>query len=66
MDLSKVLEELHQELERLDAAILSLERLKEEGRKRGRPPKLLTDVKRPVGGARVSRKPPGERDAQNR
>lgn len=47
MDLRKVLAELRQELQRLDAAILSLERLKKEGRRRGRPPKLLADLKRP-------------------
>lgn len=45
MDLSKVLAELRQELQRLDAAILSLERLKTEGRRRGRPPKLLVELK---------------------
>jgi len=45
MDLSKVLSELRQELERLDAAIVSLERLKEEGRRRGRPPKALSEAK---------------------
>lgn len=46
MDLSKVLAELRQELERLDAAIVSLERLKEEGRsRRGRPPKTVDGVK---------------------
>jgi len=46
MDLSKVLAELRQELERLDSAIVSLERLKEEGRsRRGRPPKTGNDDK---------------------
>ena len=46
MDLRKVLAELRQELQRLDAAILSLERLKAEGRSRGRPPKLLVELRR--------------------
>jgi predicted nucleic acid-binding Zn-ribbon protein len=44
MDLSKVLVQLRQELENLDAAILSLERLQQEGRRRGRPPKALAEV----------------------
>ena len=47
MDLAKVLVELRAELENLDAAILSLERLKQEGqRRRGRPPKLLSDLRK--------------------
>ena len=44
MDLSKVLAQLRTELENLDAAILSLERLQQEGRRRGRPPKALSEV----------------------
>ncbi len=45
MDLGKVLVELRAELDKLDAAILSLERLKQEGhRRRGRPPKLLAEL----------------------
>ena len=34
MDLSKVLQQLYQELQNLDAAIESLERLQESGRRR--------------------------------
>ena len=45
MDLNKVLTELRQELNNLDAAILSLERLQLEGKRRGRPPKLLSEIK---------------------
>ncbi|MEI9970767.1 MAG: hypothetical protein WDO73_01245 [Ignavibacteriota bacterium] len=41
MDLTKVLAQLREELENLDAAIFSLERLQSEGRRRGRPPKAL-------------------------
>ena len=41
MDLTKVLSQLREELANLDAAILSLERLQTEGRRRGRPPKAL-------------------------
>jgi hypothetical protein len=44
MDLSKVLAELREELANLDAAILSLERLQQEGRRRGRPPKALSQL----------------------
>jgi hypothetical protein len=46
MDLTKVLAQLHAELADLDAAILSLERLQREGRRRGRPPKLLAGIRR--------------------
>ena len=38
MDFRKILSHLQNELENLDAAILSLERLQESSRKRGRPP----------------------------
>ncbi len=48
MDLSKVLQELHEELENLNAAILSLERLQETGRRRGRPPTLLAELRSAV------------------
>jgi len=45
MDLKKVLSELHKELNDLDAAIMSLERLQHEGRRRGRPPKVLEEIR---------------------
>jgi hypothetical protein len=48
MDLAKVLQELHEELENLNAAILSLERLEESGRRRGRPPAVLAELKTAV------------------
>jgi hypothetical protein len=47
MDLAKVLHELRRELENLDSAILSLERLQQTGRRRGRPPRWLADLKHP-------------------
>jgi hypothetical protein len=46
MDISKVLDQLRKELEHLDAAIVSLERLQEKGRRRGRPPKAASDLNR--------------------
>jgi hypothetical protein len=45
MDLTKVLAQLRAELDNLDAAIVSLERLQREGPRRGRPPKLLAGLK---------------------
>ena len=45
MDLSKVLEQLRKELEHLNAAIHSLERLQEKVARRGRPPKLLSALR---------------------
>jgi hypothetical protein len=62
MDLTKVLEQLRQELEYIDAAILSLERLQSRERRRGRPPRSLlaklkpTAVERPLSITRKSRR----------
>ena len=44
MDLSKVLNQLREELDHLNAAILSLESLQGETRRRGRPPKALSEI----------------------
>jgi hypothetical protein len=53
MDVSKILEELRQEREQLEEAILSLERLaRGRGRRRGRPPSWMVEAKkrgRPAG-----------------
>jgi hypothetical protein len=59
MDLSKVLEQLRRELVHLDAAILSLERLQAKVAGRGRPPAMLSELRkahpapRPVGRRRT-------------
>lgn len=47
MDLEKVLAQLRSELENLDSAIQSLERLQQRGRKRGRPPSWLAALQKP-------------------
>ena len=44
MDLSKVLQQLHRELENLDAAIKSLERLQEATRKREKTPATMVEA----------------------
>jgi len=49
MDLAKVLAQLHAELQNLDAAIASLERIQQGGRRRGRPPEWLVRT-RSAGG----------------
>ncbi len=41
MDLTKVLAQLRAELQNLDAAIASLERIQQGARRRGRPPEWL-------------------------
>ena len=46
MDLAKVLAQLRSELANLDAAIESLERLRQTEKRRGRPPVWLTPVKK--------------------
>ena len=47
MDVTKILEELKQEREQIDEAILTLERLaRGRGRRRGRPPSWLAEIRR--------------------
>ena len=47
MDVTKILAELRQEREQIEEAIMSLERLaRGRGRRRGRPPAWMTEVKR--------------------
>lgn len=52
MDLVKVLAQLREELANLDAAIYTLERLHPEAgaRRRGRPPKALSDLRKTAPG----------------
>ena len=59
MDLSKVLQQLHEELANLNAAILSLERLQEAGKHRDKEPQWLEEMQKP---ARKGRKPKGSGD----
>ena len=64
MDLSKVLEQLRRELVHLDAAIASLERLQEKAVRRGRPPRMLVELRKthaapePAGARRARRVSP--------
>jgi hypothetical protein len=47
MDVTKILADLRQEREQLEEAIISLERLaRGRGRRRGRPPSWMAEVKR--------------------
>jgi hypothetical protein len=46
MELSRVLAQLRAELEHIDAAILSLERLQAKESRRGRPPKILSEMRK--------------------
>ena len=52
MDLAKVLQELYQELENLNAAISSLERLEEAAKHRGKDRELLGQVAIPARAVR--------------
>jgi hypothetical protein len=45
MDITKILQELHFERERLDEATLSLERLTQTGKRPGRPSKWIAAAK---------------------
>jgi hypothetical protein len=64
MDLAKVLAQLREELENLDAAILTLERLRSGGRHRGRPPELLAEMRR--SGSAAARRGGSEAQASAR
>lgn len=47
MDINKMLAELRQEREQIEEAIMTLERLaRGRGRRRGRPPAWMTEIKR--------------------
>jgi hypothetical protein len=46
MDLTRILTQLKHELDHIDAAIVSLERLQAKETRRGRPPKILADLRR--------------------
>ena len=49
MDVSKILAELRLEREQIEEAILSLERLADSrGRKRGRPPKWMSEARKRI------------------
>jgi hypothetical protein len=54
MDLSKVLDQLRRELDHLNAAILSLERLQTKVPRRGRPPRALAEIRKAHPAAKVS------------
>ena len=60
MDLSKVLSQLREELANLDAAIASLERLKNDGPRRGRPPKALAQANKAAAASQAG--PDGQDD----
>ena len=57
MDLDKTLSDLREELRNIDAAILSLERLQQEGRRRGRPPKVLAEIRNSARAVRKASQP---------
>lgn len=46
MDLTKMLAQLRLELEHIDAAIASLERLQVSGTRRGRPPRSVAELRK--------------------
>jgi hypothetical protein len=65
MDLRKVLAHLHAELDKLDAAIATLQRLQEGDQQRGRPPLRLqksakTPAKRRAGKTKLNSRHAGE------
>jgi hypothetical protein len=65
MDLIKVLAQLREELQNLDAAILSLERLQYEVRRRGRPPKVLSNLSKAARAAHDENSPRDGADSED-
>ncbi|SPF52170.1 hypothetical protein SBA4_490002 [Candidatus Sulfopaludibacter sp. SbA4] len=63
MDLTKVLQQLHEELENLDAAILSLEKLQDTTMRRGRPSGWLAEVDRRKAG--TPKRKPGRKELKD-
>jgi len=60
MDINKILEELRAEREQVGLAIISLERLgAAQGKRRGRPPKWLSEVTAAAGKPKRRGRPPG-------
>ena len=57
MDLEAILKQLREEREQVDISILAIERL-QAGRRRGRPPKWLAEVKAAAEPKKLGR-PPG-------
>lgn len=53
MDVVEIIKELRQELERIDSLILALDSL-QSGRRRGRPPKLLQQLRAARSGSSIS------------
>jgi len=64
MDITKILDELRQEREQIDEAILTLERLVQgRGRRRGRPPAWLAEIRNRERAAAVKGKPAASKTA---
>ncbi len=67
MDVNKILVELRQEREQLEEAIMVLERLaRGRGKRRGRPPAWLSEVKRRGRPPGSKNKPKGESKAASK
>jgi hypothetical protein len=60
MDINKILDELKAEREQVEMAIVSLERLgSAQGKRRGRPPKWLSEVTAAAAAPKRRGRPPG-------
>ena len=65
MDLARVLQQLHEELENLNAAIVSLERLQVSGKNRSKEEEWLAEVPAPEGaGKRRKERPRSKADSE--
>ncbi|HTS32217.1 MAG TPA: hypothetical protein VMH81_40390 [Bryobacteraceae bacterium] len=65
MDLAKVLQQLHEELDNLNAAISSLERLEEAGKNRSREQEFLGQLAPPPRAGRKRRSKGSEEDLRS-
>ena len=66
MDLSKVLAQLHAELQNLDVAIASLERIQQGSRRCGRPPEWLVKIRNDGGRGKPADPEKRERNRRRR
>jgi hypothetical protein len=67
MDVNKMLQELRAEKEQIEEAILSLERLaRGRGRRRGRPPSWLSEMRKETKPSNGPGRPKGSTSAQSK
>jgi hypothetical protein len=66
LDINKILVEIREERKQIEAAIVSLQRLAAgEGKRRGRPPAWMKDLKKPDTNAKPRGRPPKNKTGES-